>query len=293
VQFWSQTVPFGQDQYRPFLWAARIIRWGAFALGVLSSSVAVAQESDFLETLLKDTSNVMIVLDGSGSMNQDWRDGATKFEVARDAMTATTANLPTATRSGAVTFGPRRNFDCSDIEVLSNPTAAPASLAQALAAESPQERGMRPLADAIETAAARLSQQAGPGAIVVLTDGAEECGGNSCALSAPLAQMQIPVHLIGLGMDAADAALLRCLPSSAGGSFVVAEPGEDLTPLIAKALSLSHTANAQRSAASIARLLLQEQDISVRDLTRIRSDLTRLDDAVSALEGARGRLFEP
>ena len=278
-------MPFGQDQYRPFLWAARIIRWGAFALGVLSSNVAVAQESDFLETLLKDTSNVMIVLDGSGSMNQDWRDGATKFEAARDAMTATTANLPTATRSGAVTFGHRRNFDCSDIEVLSNPTAAPASLAQALAAESPQERGMRPLADAIETAAARLSQQAGPGAIVVLTDGAEECGGNSCALSAPLAQMQIPVHLIGLGMDAADAALLRCLPSSAGGSFVVAEPGEDLTPLIAKALSLSHTANAQRSAASIARLLLQEQDISVRDLTRIRSDLTRLDDAVSALEG--------
>ena len=88
VQFWSQTVPFGQDQYRPFLWAARIIRWGAFALGVLSSNVAVAQESDFLETLLKDTSNVMIVLDGSGSMNQDWRDGATKFEAARDGQRA-------------------------------------------------------------------------------------------------------------------------------------------------------------------------------------------------------------
>ena len=144
---------------------------------------------------------------------------------------------------------------------------------------------MRPLADAIETAAARLSQQKGPGAIVVLTDGAEECGGNSCALSAPLAQMQIPVHLIGLGMDAADAAVLRCLPSSAGGSFTIAKTGEDLGPFIAKALSLSHTANAQRSAAAIARLLLQEQDISVRDLQRIRDDLGRIDDALAALDG--------
>ncbi len=285
VQFWSQTVPFGQDQYRSLPWGARIIRWAALAVGALCSSAALAQESDFLETLLKDTSNVMIVLDGSGSMNQGWGGGASKFEAARDAVTATTANMPSATRSGAITFGHRRNFDCSDIEVLTNPTATPAALARALRAEAPQERGMRPLADAIETAAARLSQQAGPGAIVVLTDGAEECGGNACALSAPLAQMQIPVHLIGMGMDASDAALLRCLPSSAGGSFVVAEPGEDLTPLIAKALSLSHTSNAQRSAASIARLLLQEQDMSVRDLTRIRGDLTRLDDAVSALAG--------
>ena len=282
--FWSQTVRLGPDQLRPYRRVARTIQWGVAALSLLICGQARAQEASFLETLLKDNSNVMVVLDASGSMSEPWTDEATKFEAARAALINATTGLPSTTRSGAVAFGHRRNFDCSDIEVLSNPSAVPAALARALNEETPQDRGMRPLADAIETAAARLSQQNGPGAIVVLTDGAEECGGNSCALSAPLAQMQIPVHLIGLGMDAADAALLRCLPASAGGSFAIAEAGEELGPHIAKALSLSHTANAQRSAASIARLLLQQQDISVRDLQRIRGDLTRLDDAIAALD---------
>lgn len=275
----------GQDLSRPFQWVAKTVHLGLVALGLLTGGKAVAQEASFLETLLKDSSNVMVVLDASGSMGEAWSSGESKFEAARRAIIDATAGLPSSTRSGAVAFGHRRNFDCSDIEVLSNPSDVPAALARALDEETPQDRGMRPLADAIETAAARLSQQNGPGAIVVLTDGAEECGGNSCALSAPLAQMQIPVQLIGLGMDATDAALLRCLPASAGGSFTIAEAGEDLGPHMAKALSLSHTANAQRSAASIARLLLQEQDISVRDLQRIRGDLTRLDDALAALEG--------
>lgn len=275
----------GPDQSRPFNRVAGIIQAAVAMVWLLTCGKVHAQEASFLETLLKDNSNVMVVLDASGSMSEPWTDTDTKFSAARAALIEATAGLPSTTRSGAVTFGHRRNFDCSDIEVLSNPSAVPASLARALNAETPQDRGMRPLADAIETAAARLSQQKGPGAIVVLTDGAEECGGNSCALSAPLAQMQIPVHLIGLGMDAADAAVLRCLPSSAGGSFTIAKTGEDLGPFIAKALSLSHTANAQRSAAAIARLLLQEQDISVRDLQRIRDDLGRIDDALAALDG--------
>ena len=207
----------GQDLSRPFQWVAKTVHLGLAALALLTSGKAVAQEASFLETLLKDSSNVMVVLDASGSMGEAWSSGESKFEAARRAIIDATGGLPSSTRSGAVAFGHRRNFDCSDIEVLSNPSAVPVALARALNEETPQDRGMRPLADAIETAAARLSQQNGPGAIVVLTDGAEECGGNSCALSAPLAQMQIPVHLIGLGMDAADAALLRCLPASAGG----------------------------------------------------------------------------
>ena len=214
----------GPDQLRPYKRVARTIQWGVVALSLLICGQARAQEASFLETLLKDNSNVMVVLDASGSMSEPWTDEATKFEAARAALIDATTGLPSTTRSGAVAFSHRRNFDCSDIEVLSNPSAVPAALARALNEETPQDRGMRPLADAIETAAARLSQQNGPGAIVVLTDGAEECGGNSCALSAPLAQMQIPVHLIGLGMDAADAALLRCLPASAGARLPSLKP---------------------------------------------------------------------
>ena len=290
----------GPDQFSPIRRAAKTVHralsrcqpsglregllfWLLFWGGMVYTPMAQAEEAGFLDALIDDRSNVMVVLDASGSMGQDWTQGETKFETARRAVATATQDLPDMARSGAVTFGHRRNFDCSDIEVLSNPTASYGDLTRTLEAESPQQRGMRPLADAIETAAARLSQHDGPGAIVVLTDGAEECGGNACALSAPLAQLQIPVHLIGVGMDAADAALLRCLPASAGGSFVIARPGEDLAPLVAKAMALSHTTNAQRSAASIARLLLQEQDIAVRDLTRIRSDLTRLDGAFMVL----------
>ena len=136
-------------------------------------------ERSFLVCVLDEQSNVMLVLDASGSMGQTWLEGESKYEAARRAVISAVGGSSDLAKAGAVTFGHRRNFDCSDIEVLSNPTASSGALARAMLEESPQARGMRSLADAIETAAARLSQQEGPGAIIVLTDGAEECGGNS------------------------------------------------------------------------------------------------------------------
>ena len=294
---WSQTLRYGQDQFRPLNRAARTIKaltrrsfssllFALLMLLALGPARMQAQtaDPDFLEALLDDPSNVMVVLDASGTMGAEWAEGVSKYEAARRALRGATSGLPKETRTGAIAFGHRRNFDCTDIEVLINPTASALALNRTLRDAAPQERGMRPLAYALETAAARLSQQTGGGTIVLMTDGADDCGGNVCALSAPLEKMQMAVHVIGLGLNVEQAEALRCLPESAGGSMSLLAGGQDLAPELAKALALSHTANAQRLAAGIARLLLQEQDMAVSELNRIREDMTRLDEALTALD---------
>ena len=89
--------------------------------------------------------------------------------------------------------------------MLTNPVERPldAQLMQDWQATPSPAAGERPLADAIETAAARIMRSSGDrgGAIVVLTDGLDSCGGDVCALATRLGQHQILVHLVGLGLE--------------------------------------------------------------------------------------------
>ncbi len=244
----------------------------------------------FLEQALSARSDVMVVLDQSLSLYDPWNAGESRLQRVRQALPGALAALPNSARTGVVTFGHRRAGDCADIQVLSNPVERPldARLMQDWQTTPSPAAGERPLADAIETAAARIMRSSGDhgGAIVVLTDGLDSCGGDVCALATRLGQHQIPVHLVGLGLEQGTQMALSCLPARTGGAMLLAAAGSDVQPHLDAALARSHAANTRRNAAQIARLVLQDQDLVLRDLGRVDGDMARLDEQVAALEAS-------
>jgi len=242
----------------------------------------------FLEQALAARSDVMVVLDQSLSLYDPWNAGESRLQRVRRALPDALAALPDSARTGVVTFGHRRAGDCADIQVLTNPVERPldARLMQDWQTTPSPAAGERPLADAIETAAARIMRSSGDhgGAIVVLTDGLDSCGGDVCALATRLGQHQIPVHLVGLGLEQNTQMALSCLPARTAGAMLLAAAGSDVQPHLDAALARSHAANTRRNAAQIARLVLQDQDLVLRDLGRVDGDMERLDEQVAELE---------
>jgi len=244
----------------------------------------------YLEQALTARSDVMVVLDQSLSLSDPWNAGESRLQRVQQALPVALAALPNSARTGVVTFGHRRAGDCADIQVLTNPVERPidAPLMQDWQATPSPAAGERPLADAIETAAVRIMRSSGDhgGAIVVLTDGLDSCGGDVCARATRLGQHQIPVHLVGLGLEQGAQMALSCLPARTGGALLLAAAGSEVPAHIDAALARSHAANTRRNAAQIARLVLQDQDLVLRDLGRVDGDMERLDQQVAALEAS-------
>ena len=215
----------------------------------------------YLDQALTARSDVMVVLDQSLSLYDPWDGAESRLQRVQRSLPDALVALPDSARTGVVTFGHRRAGDCADIQVLTNPVERPldAQLMQDWQATPSPAAGERPLADAIETAAARIMRSSSDqgGAIVVLTDGLDSCGGDVCALATRLGQHQIPVHLVGLGLEQSEQMALSCLPARTGGALLLAAVAEEVHTHIDVALSRSHAANARRNAAQIARLVLQ------------------------------------
>ena len=67
--------------------------------------------------------------------------------------------------------------------------------------------------------------------------------------------------------------------------MLLAAAGSDVQPISMLLLARSHAASTRRNAAQIARLVLQDQDLVLRDLGRVDGDIPeRLDEQVAELE---------
>ena len=187
-----------------------VLKLGATIAGFLLASAATAQE------------NTMIVFDASGSM---WGqlDGRAKIEIARDAFDQSRdlwAGNPSSD-IGLIAFGHRRKGDCSDIEVLVEPTPGAADVViEKVSGLSP--KGKTPLSDSVRLAAERLRYTEDKATVILFSDGVETCKADPCATSAELEELGIDftAHVIGLGIATDDdKEKLRCLAENTGGLY--------------------------------------------------------------------------
>lgn len=187
-----------------------MLKLGATIAGFLLASAATAQE------------NTMIVFDASGSM---WGqlDGRAKIEIARDAFEQSRdlwAGNPSSD-IGLIAFGHRRKGDCSDIEVLVEPTPGAADVViENVSGLSP--KGKTPLSDSVRLAAEKLRYTEDKATVILFSDGVETCKADPCATSAELEELGIDftAHVIGLGIATDDdKEKLRCLAENTGGLY--------------------------------------------------------------------------
>ncbi len=175
------------------------------------------------------SARTVVILDGSGSM---WGSvGRTaKIALARRALKRVLEPRTAGAPIGLVAYGHRRKRSCSDVEVVVEPRRGNgAELTSAIDDLAP--RGRTPLASALETAfeqlqeanrGARRQRGVGGGAsgtVILVTDGAENCRRDPCAVVRD-ARAQAPAvqfHVIALSMKDKDRSAVQCVANLGGG----------------------------------------------------------------------------
>jgi hypothetical protein len=161
----------------------------------------------------------------SGSMSNQLNYGGSKAEEAKRVLRE--HFLPEVLkigRAGILVFG----GNCDDWRFTGNMETRESALLSDLARIG-SPNGSTPLAWSIQQALQRLQQVSKPRSLLVITDGAESCGGDPCAVvrQARAKQEKIAVHTIGLGMSksSSDFDVLNCMASeSYHGTAQVVEP---------------------------------------------------------------------
>ncbi|WP_299965209.1 VWA domain-containing protein [uncultured Roseobacter sp.] len=220
---------------------------GAIALGSASLCAAPTIASQ------RCTEDAMIVFDGSGSMSEmgfNLLDEPRIFEArraVREAMPQIAAMRPL----GLLIYGPGKTFACGNIDLRFGPQ--PGAAGPIIdAVETLEPAGETPLTEAVEMAAEVLDYRTRPGAIVLLTDGKETCGGRPCQLADRLAveALDLTVHVIGFKVrddhfawpgaeeeaGQSRVTVARCLADQTGGKYVSAETLDELTEALRETL---------------------------------------------------------
>ena len=198
--------------------------------------------------------DAMLVFDASRSMTNISNDsgGLPRIDEARRALRHV---LPQATPFrdiGLVVYGPGRPEACGHIDLRMTPTPDAADRIMA-ELDSVRPDGDTPLTQAVARAASALREQESPGAIVLITDGRETCGGDPCRLADQLARAdpKLTVHVIGFktlissfewqSFGADDTRntriVARCMADRTGGTYAYAQSTDDLVAALQDVLA--------------------------------------------------------
>ncbi|WP_083957957.1 vWA domain-containing protein [Tateyamaria omphalii] len=216
-------------------------------VGIASLLISTAARADC-------TDDAMIVFDGSGSMAEmgfNQIDEPRIFE-ARRAMRTVMPQVEPFRRIGLIVYGPGGAGgvgECSGIELRFGPRAD-AAKAVISAVENLQPEGRTALTEAVALAAKTLGAPEKPGTVVLVTDGKETCGGQTCALAAQLSGTGLVVHVIGFKVRGehfgwlsegetdyvSSVSVAQCLATQTGGEYVGAETVDELVDAMNRTL---------------------------------------------------------
>ena len=220
------------DQHKAIPTAQPPAAVGAPAAAPAASPAPVAA-APVADAAAPTASNVLFILDGSGSM-QERVDGQPKIITAKKAMTDILRDLPAATRIGFMTYGTQRKGDCGDITLIS-PVGSQNAAAISDQVNRIAPKGETPIAGALAKAGDVLKGAAGPKMIVLVTDGAEECHGDPCAAAAQLASQDVDLHInvVGFNLGARQRAAVQCVADKGHGRYFDAKDAKALTTAFA------------------------------------------------------------
>ena len=197
--------------------------------------------------------NIVFILDASNSMNKPL-EGATRLAVAKDALSELFVSIPTGGNVGLLAYGHRIDHDnevesCQDIQLMYDVEAFSAERRDAMLASLSDivAQGMTPLADSLVAAANALIDLSGDSAIILVSDGEGNCGGQADVAAAMLATLDPPItlHVIGLDVEADARDALTAMAFQTGGSYWAVSEASGLLEALFSALDASDETVAQ------------------------------------------------
>lgn len=181
-----------------------------------------------------------IIYDSSNSMWGALPDQSRKYEAARLAM-QDLATRDLGDRDVALRmYGHRRKNDCSDSELVV-PFSAPDQVSgQIIAAmQAARPTGRTPIDLSLRQALADFGDRSG--AILLISDGIESCDADPCALVRAWRDknVDITVHVVGLGLTGKDRAAMQCIADAAGTPYRDAFSASELIDTLGAAIQQS------------------------------------------------------
>ena len=191
-------------------------------------------------TAFADTTNVVVVLDASGSMRQQI-EGSTKMDIAKDAIRDVIRTLPRNVRLGLRVYGhqsPQYLHDCQDSRLeLPLDFVNYQQLVGILKKINP--RGYTPLAYSLAQVQDDFIYD-GRNVVVCVTDGIETCGGDPCVVADTLSSaFNLVFHVVGFDVGETDREILMCIPENSGGQYFSATNTRELRNAIKDVFELS------------------------------------------------------
>jgi len=180
-------------------------------------------------------SNVLFILDASGSMAQKFGD-QTKMQAAKDVFKSLLSDLPKDANVGLELYGHHGNKDCSVIEVMDPVAPLDAAAIQANVDKLTPQKGATPIAASLEQGAEALKSVHGDKAIVLISDGKETCGGDPATVAKKLSAkgINITTHVVGLGVKDEEKAQLASIAVAGGGKYYSTNNAEQLKQSLAE-----------------------------------------------------------
>ncbi len=173
----------------------------------------------------EDPPRMVVVLDSSGSMGEPHSSGATRMEMAKQALREFVPTIPPDAEVGLRLLGSRVDGDpmpaeaCQDTELLVAPSADNrAELLTSVAGLEPV--GWTPIPEALRQAAADVSGS-GQRSILLVSDGESTCQPDPCEVAAELVatDTELVINVIGFDVDDSTRSQLQCIAANGNGTY--------------------------------------------------------------------------
>ncbi len=195
-------------------------------------STAAAQEAS--------PTNVIIIMDASGSMQALFSDGRSRIAIARDAVIDLVNGLPPEFNASLWAYGHRLPQDdpaasCLDIEQVIPLAPVDPALFSQVVSEIPAI-GYTPIARSLELAVTGTPPNT-QNVVVLMSDGEESCGGDPCAVAGELINLgfDVVINTIGVAADANTRAQLQCIAQVTSGAYYETNDAAQLTEALEEA----------------------------------------------------------
>ena len=178
---------------------------------------------------------VYIIFDGSGSMWGQLADKVHKITAARSVLKEFVSGDFGAKQLALRVYGHRRKGDCSDTELVV-PFAPSRSSARRMQkfVDKINPRGKTPISRSLRAALEDFGDRQGE--IILISDGIETCDEDPCELVRDWVKndVEIKVHVVGLGLNAREEKAMRCISDAAGTQYQNAGSAAELADGLAK-----------------------------------------------------------
>ncbi|MBA3414791.1 MAG: VWA domain-containing protein, partial [Chloroflexia bacterium] len=221
---------------RPIGWLTKALLLCTI-LTLLSAGLAMAGLSGLQVAAAQDQGaqastqavNVELILDSSGSMEQDVGGGETRMEAAKRVMRDVIAAIPEreGINVGFRIYGHEGNNteagraeSCQSSELVV-PIAGVDKAALNAEVDAATPTGWTPLTLSLQRGAEDFSPPAEGtvNAMVMVTDGLETCGGDPCETARSIYEgdVRATIHVVGFGLTAEEQGTISCIAENGGG----------------------------------------------------------------------------